>query len=183
MWIRGRFFATSKRGSHRLIWLVCVVVAQLLMGCVVTDKITFDEADNNPIALLAAAPEKHIKAVTGEDAVNFTVTVWDPDVLSPDDQQIGALLTYSTDYWETQEDICRTPPVPLSEEENVYGVDGTVFNITCLLDLTSLELIDNSLLSVTMTVSDLGFQSHSNKPRKGAQLVSHNWGLQIVPER
>jgi hypothetical protein len=182
MWIRGRFSATSKRGSHSLFGIVCVVIAHLLSGCVVTDKITFEEAENNPIALWPILPEEHITAVNGDETINFTVKVMDPDIYDSDNPEIGALLTYSTSYWESREEVCQNSPIPVPEEENPFDVDGVVFEIVCPLDLNSFGFINDTILSVTMTVSDLGFQQHSHKPRKGAQLVTHNWGLQIASE-
>lgn len=181
MWILERFFATLKKGSHP-IWLGLVVVAHLLFGCVVTDKITFEEETNHPIAYLEAIPEEHFIPLSTKEDLELSIIVWDPDIYDPDEQQIDARLAYTTDYWEGDEYDCKGDGVinALQGEENIYDIEGIPFKITCELKLDSLVLIDDTLVSVTMTISDLGFQNNG-KPKNSANLVVHNWTVQYIP--
>ena len=179
MWILERFSATLRRVSHNPIGLLFVVVAHLLTGCVVTDKITFDEAMNHPIAYLYADPPDHIISTSQKKIISLKVIVWDPDIYDADEQQIEARLAYTTDYWEGDEYDCKSVRALLGEE-NIYDIEGIPFEVQCDLDLRSLELIGDTLLSVTMTISDLGFQNNGN-PKKRSQLVVHNWAVHYIP--
>lgn len=178
MWILERFFATLKKGSHP-IWLGVVIVAHLLLGCVVTDKITFEEGTNHPLAYLDAMPEEHFIPLSTKNDIELSVIVWDPDIYDPDEQQIEARLAYSTDYWEEDEYSCKGISV-LQGEENIYDIEGIPFRVTCELKLSDRVLIDDTLVSVTVTISDLGFQNNG-KLKKSAQVVVHNWTVRYIP--
>ena len=186
MWIRARFSGISKKHrDNRLsrFALLLGVVFCLSNGCVVTDKIDFEDAVNQPFAIFSYTPkDSFFSELDSVETIPFSATVWDPDVSDPLNPEMRALVTYRLDYQSSSRTLfCQAPS---RDTNHGYDVEGDVYTIECEIDLSSEVLVDGNLIVVDMLISDLGFvQGGNNAPRKGAYVHDLSWVINIVEEK
>ena len=184
MWIPARFFDISKRRDTASPLFVLGMLCLLGLseaGCVVTDKIEFDDAVNQPISIERDTPVDPIVSVSTSDNRNFTVTVWDWDVDDPDPAQnsIEGKVEIRADYWSTSVLRECNSLVLSSEETDTDVVDTSLprFTIVCPVDLKQFDALEESLVEVRIVVSDLGF--FGDTPRPNAQTAEMLWVLRV----
>jgi hypothetical protein len=180
MWIRARFFGISKKHESRRFraFGMCLgILVSLAAGCVVTDKITFEDAVNQPFSILDYAPSEHLIYSMSDAQVDFRVTVGDPDVTDPEAPEIRGLITVLADDWSGP--FKGTCKAPIQADDADHEWSGYIFDIECSFTVPHyLGSIDGSLLTVNLSVSDLGFLP-DDRPRKGAHLVDLTWVVSV----
>ncbi len=185
MWIRERFFDTSKRrergGVSRL--LVWAVLWALLgaNGCVVTDKIEFKDWVNHQISIEGSEPApplvlRYPTPDPSKSRVTFTVKVSDEDVWDTEDVDISGRLQYRLDNWrEAQSAECGDPSAMTEDQREG---EPPVFTIKCSIVPEDTGMGVDNFLYITLVVSDLGF--NRSAPAAGATTAEVRWILQKV---
>jgi hypothetical protein len=189
MWIRAQFSDTSKRREcicvrcfFAVIWWSLLALAS---GCIVTDKIEFDDAINHPPVVQRAAPQKATFTYTlNEDNINlnFAVYVQDEDVFDSEDNPIDAIIEVRLSGWEEPE----PNPAGCAAPKLLYGNDAPAadpgdppfFKIDCGLDLNTIDAADGAVVEVRVIVSDLGF--YRDQAVTGANRAEVAWFVQIA---
>ena len=180
------YFAISKK--PRAIRQPSVVAFSFLLwgaivtGCLVTDTIEFEDAINYPPETIEVFPKEHILTVCDNQTLIFWALIWDPDVEDPSESPAAANLSLIADTSQAASGSCNpaSRPIIYSERgENKEG--GTLVYLSCSTKLT--EFNQNSLIEVTMTISDLGFISRANVgnpvPRPKANIITERWSLKV----
>jgi hypothetical protein len=164
----------SQRGFSRR--LVCVL-AVLLSGCVVTDKIEFEEAENQPFAILSRDPEGNIIPGDKGSIKNLSVLIWDPDFEEIDDVPLAGKLLIESDRWSSS--VTYYCPAPVVPEETIETADESkvIYLLACPFNLPN-EISTGTLLEITLYVSDLGFY-RNGEAKLGANVVEVNWVIRM----
>lgn len=185
MSIHARFFDTSKRHRRdRVFCLLTVLVSAvvpLVSGCIVADKIEFDDAVNHPVSIQRIAPEETI--IERYTDVTFTVAVTDKDVTGADpaENPIAGLLEVQVDDWNAAtrtEDGCSDPVPETPADTDAEG--PPVYTVSCTLNLNAFDVGEDNLLQVRLIVSDLGF--NNRQPVPGANTAEVLWILRVLEE-
>ena len=163
--------------------MICGVIGLLLGGCLVTDQITFEDAVNHPISILAYTPTDNLIPKTANESFTLTVVVTDPDVTDSADHEIEARLVLAADYWSNPDTSTKSCAAPQPLPNHGYAVDSVVFTIDCVVELGPLNVYDGSLVKVKTVVSDLGFLgSDADRFAPGAFIAEQPWVVQIAEE-
>lgn len=176
MWIRVRYFDISKRpelpSGYRFLGLM-VLVSAISTGCVVTDKIEFEEPMNNPPIVLSRDPAENVFDWGNVDEHTFSVVVWDPDVEEIQDVPLQGKLIVNSD--KTGIVIKRTclrgSPEPDEDGKISFPVSCTHAGIN--------TVPSGSLVEYTVVISDLGFIGAELEPRSGANVVEETWVVRM----
>lgn len=181
MWIQGRYSDISRNRSRALglgffAWALCAF-SGLLFGCVVTDKIEFEEAVNQPFAILARDPEGNLVQGDKGSVKTVSVTVWDPDFDEIGEVSLAGKLVVRSDLWTSpMVYYCPAPVVPEADSETTES-EGIAYLLSCPFNLPN-EVPTGSLLEFTLIISDLGFY-RGGEPRAGAYTAEMNWVIQM----
>lgn len=178
MWIHGRYFDIWRRseGAPRrsVSRSVLLLLAVLEAGCVVTDKIEFDEPMNHPFEILSQEPVDIYLSKNKGERVDFAVTVWDPDVDEIKDIPLAGRLIATSAQWSTPlpRDSC---PSGSSEGPDENG--RTIYRVACR-DSLPFEIQSGTLIEYTLVVSDLGFDA-DDASKDGANVAEMTWVIEM----
>lgn len=187
MSIHARFFDTSKRHKRGGVFCLLVVLGSAVFalpsGCIVTDKIEFEDAVNHPIRIWRRLPEDTILASPRNTVITFSATVSDEDVsvVDPSDNPIAGLLEIQVDDWNETiltDDGCSSPTL---QDPTDTAADGPpLYAIGCSLALNSINAGADNLIQVRLIVSDLGFTK--NQPNPGADTAEVLWIVRVTED-
>ena len=183
MWIPGRFFDTSRRHerfrvSRLFVWAGILVLA-CTNGCIVTDKIEFEDWVNHQIAIERDKPNTPTVTRDKDESVLFSVLVTDPDVVDLDDNPIAARLEVQVDNWSDVRTSNCDPP-DLVVPSDATAEDPPSFSISCYVTPADTGMGEHNLLYVRVVVSDLGFAPNGGDPVAGATTAEMLWFLAVT---
>jgi flagellin-like protein len=182
MWIPVRFSDISKRPERRgvsgLFAVLFFFAFTIAGGCVVTDKIEFEDAVNHSISIERNLPEESIVTVGRGANQEFSALVWDMDVIDPERNPIEGHLEIRAEYWtESAFKSCDEPGLSDASVGDTEAGETPIFLIKCTVDIGDFEVIEDSLIELRLIVSDLGF--YQNEAREGATTAETVWVLRV----
>ncbi len=169
------------------VFLFTISVLLTASGCIVTEKIIFEDAVNHAISIERHNPASSVYGAERDATVSFSALVRDEDVSDLEQNLIEGLLELSTNYWTNKirgtTDYCKLPELvePIDQDDTSRDTVPT-FRIECTVNLSTLELIEDSgsILEVRLIVSDLGFIR--NQPRPGSNTAEILWVVQMLQD-
>ncbi len=170
MWIHGRYFDIWRR--RNLAPVILLSIAAIVSGCVVTEKIEFDEVVNHPFAVLSQDPHETYLTAERDSTETFSVTIWDPDFDEVADIPLTGLLVATSDVWSRPYYPSNCSPESLAPDE-----EGRIsYEVAC--DVTLAGIGAGTLVEFTLVVSDKGFYSNK-EPRDGANVMRTTWVVEV----
>jgi hypothetical protein len=182
MWIHERYFAIlRKRDTWPMpCWRLLPALALLVSatGCVVTDKIEFEEPFNYPFSIIDRYPEEPLIPGDRDTTLRFDVTVWDPDFEEVEDVPLWGWLVVQSE----QGTFGKGCPSRVTTVEEREALDDTriTHRVECVSPLLS-TFDAGTIVEVTLVVSDLGF-NRNNEPRSGANVAEVVWLVEMQGE-
>ena len=148
-------------------------------GCIVTDKIEFEDRVNHQIAIERDEPDSPTVTRNKNSRVPFVVNVTDPDVLDLDDNPIAGRLEVQVNNWsDVRTSDCDPPALLDPSDENAEGPPS--FSISCYVTPADTGMGEHNLLYVRVVVSDLGFSPNGGDPVSGATTAEMLWFLAVT---
>ncbi len=184
MWIPVRSSDISKKAERKtsapcLFAILFLLAGAGVLGCVVTDKIKFEEAVNYPISILRNQPAEATIAApaNSEDELTFSAMVWDEDVTDVDGDSIWGRLEVRLNSWSKALDSgnCKAPL--FVDSTDTEKSDLPIFLIECTVEASVFNTAEAGLLEIHLTVSDLGFIGE--RPRPNSQTAEVLWVMQL----
>jgi hypothetical protein len=185
MWTPARSSDISKRPERQNVVFYLFAIVILLaggwgLGCVVTDKIKFEDAVNHPISIEREQPTDNFMTGIYGESTSFSVIVQDEDVTDTIGGNIEGLLEIDAFNWPNPrrpvgecEDPQFVKPVDTEGEETPrFVVECTIENWASISDA---DIGDT--LNVRLIVSDLGFVR--SQPRQGATTAEISWDMKV----
>ncbi|MCU0664051.1 MAG: hypothetical protein MUC50_17200 [Myxococcota bacterium] len=157
-------------------------------SCIVTDKIEFERAINQPVQIAATLPRADsVLAVSIGAQYTLSIQVRDPDVHAAPSPELEAQIALTLDPYEpdfenpaNRNPACAPPKVllPSDEDEDV----GSLYQIDCDVDLADPAVAQmlhvGDILLARVLVSDRGFVS-GEAPDEATTAVA-NWLLRVA---
>jgi hypothetical protein len=185
MWTLARSSDISKRRRRQsvvrcLFALLILLVSTWEFGCVVTDKIKFEDAVNHQISIERNDPPDSITTAIIDVPKAFSVIVQDEEVTDTTGGSIQGLLEFDSANWSVprfSDRYCANPRP--AKPVDTEGEETPTFIVECIIDdwVIISDVIAGDELTVKLVVSDLGFVRF--QPRQGATTAEILWMMQV----